>query len=198
MNENPQHWRSNLLVTISLSAEVCNLGGILDSTLPFNAHIKSITNSFIISRVDYCNAVLYGVPNNTLDRLQHVHNAAARVLTRIKPWQHITPTLKQLHWLPIRFHNTFKILLLTYKSLHSLAPWYLTDLLHVYHPLWNLCSADRRLLSIPCTRRQTFGSRAFSVAAPTLWNSLRAFTMHQLWTLLNSRLKRHLFLQGFA
>ncbi len=114
---------------ISLSSEVCNLGVILDSTLSYEAHMKSVTksaffhlrnisrfrpsltdsvaetliHSFITSRLDYCNAVLYGVPNKTLDRLQHVQNSAARVLTRTKRWQHITSTLKQLHWLLVKF-----------------------------------------------------------------------------------------------
>ena len=119
--------------------------------------------------------------------------------TLTKPWQHITPTLKQLHWLQVKFRITFKLLLLTYKSLHAVAPQYLTDLLHVYHPLRDLCSTDLGLLSIPRTRRQTIGSRAFSVVAPTLWNSLPP-NIQQAPTLdsFKSLLKRHLFLKAFA
>ena len=85
------------------------------------------------------------------------------------------------------------------KSLHAVAPQYLTDLLHIYHPSRDLRSADLGLLSIPRTRRQTFGSRAFSVVAPTLWNSLPQ-DIRQAPTLDNfkSLLKRHLFLQAFA
>ncbi len=83
---------------------------------------ETLIHSFVTSRLDYCNAILYGVPNKTLDRLQHVQKSAATVLTQTKSWQHITPTLKQLHWLPVKFRITFKLLLLTYKSLHTLAP----------------------------------------------------------------------------
>ena len=142
--------------SICPASEVRNLGVIFDPSLSFQTHIKSVTKSafhhlknisrlrsslsdsvaetlihaFITSRLDYCNGVLSGVPGNTLDRLQYVLNCAARVLTRTKPWQHITPTLIHLHWLPVKFCIQYKLLLLTYKSLHALAPQYLTDLLH--------------------------------------------------------------------
>ena len=68
-----------------------------------------------------------------LSRLQYVHNSAARVLTRTQPWQHITPMLPQLHWLPVKSRFTCKILLLTYKSIHGLPLQYLTDLLQPLH-----------------------------------------------------------------
>ena len=96
----------------------------------------------------------------------------ARVLTRTKPWQHITPTLFNLHWLPVKSRITYKLLLVTYKSLHALSPQYLTDLLHPYIPSRTLRSSDSGLRSIPPSRLRTFGDRAFSVTAPTLWNSV--------------------------
>ncbi|XP_041642854.1 uncharacterized protein LOC121509496, partial [Cheilinus undulatus] len=186
--------------SICPSSEVRNLGVILDSTLSFQSHIKSVTKSafyhlknisrlrpslpdsvaetlihaFITSRLDYCNGVLSGVPSKTLDRLQYVQNSAARVLTRTRPWQHITPTLIHLHWLPIKSCINYKVLLLTYKSLHALAPQYLSDLLHPYIPSRNLRSSDTGLLSMPKTKLRTYGDRAFSAAAPTLWNTLPA------------------------
>ncbi|KAJ8372143.1 hypothetical protein AAFF_G00294270 [Aldrovandia affinis] len=110
---------------------------------------ETLIHAFITSRLDYCNGVLFGVPSKALDRLQYVQNSAARVLTRTKPWQHITPTLIRLHWLP-----------------------YLSDLLHHQTPSRRLRSSDTGLLSTPRTSRRTFGDRAYSVAAPTLWNSL--------------------------
>ena len=184
--------------SFSPSSEVRNLGVILDPTLSFQSHIRFITKSaffhlknisrlrqslsdsvaetlihaFVTSRLDYCNGVLSGVPSKALDRLQYVQNSAARVLTRTKPWQHITPTLIHLHWLPVKSRITYKILLLTYKSLNALAPQYLSNLLHPYTQPRNLRSSGTGQLSIPHTRMQTFGDRAFSVTAPTLWNSL--------------------------
>ncbi|KAK5851958.1 hypothetical protein PBY51_023469 [Eleginops maclovinus] len=183
---------------ITPSPVVRNLGVILDPTLSFQSHIINITKSafyhlknisrlrpslsasvtetlihcFISTRLDYCNAILTGLPSKTLDRLQYVQNSAARVLTGIKPWQHITPTLMQLHWLPVKFRIKFKILLLTYKSLHALAPRYLSDLLHPYTPLRSLRSSVKDQLAVPRTRLKTFGDRAFCVSAPTMWNQL--------------------------
>ncbi|XP_010783025.1 ryanodine receptor 2-like [Notothenia coriiceps] len=74
------------------------------------------------------------------------------------------------HWLPVKSRIQYKTLLLTYKSLHTLAPQYLLDLLHPYTPSRSLRSSDTGLLSIPCSCLRTVGDRAFSVAAPPLWN----------------------------
>ncbi|XP_010793755.1 proto-oncogene vav-like [Notothenia coriiceps] len=84
----------------------------------------------------------FEMAHKTLDRLQYIQNSAARVLTRTKRWQHITPTLFNLHWLPVKFCITYKLLLITYKSLHALSPQYLTDLLHPYIPSRTLRSSD--------------------------------------------------------
>ncbi|GLD56924.1 uncharacterized protein AKAME5_000920900 [Lates japonicus] len=101
-------------------------------------------------------------------------STGSRVPTRTK--QHITPTLTHLHWLLVKYHIIYKLLLLVYKSLHNLAPQYLLDLLHQHTPSVNLRSSDSGLLSVPSTK--TFGDRAFSVAAPTLCNSLPTDTHH--------------------
>ena len=77
-------------------------------------------------------------------------------------------------WLPIKAFINYKLLLLTYKSLHALAPPYITDLLQPYTALRRLRPSNLGLLSIPSTKLRTFGDRAFCVAAPTLWNSLPA------------------------
>lgn len=88
-----------------------------------NTVTETLIHGFISNRLDYCDGVLFGIPSKTLDRLQYVQNSAARVLTHTKPWQHITPTLIHLHWLPVKYHISYKLLLLlTCKSLNSLAP----------------------------------------------------------------------------
>ena len=78
--------------------------------------------SFVSSRIDYCNSLLYGVLKRHIDKLQRVQNAAARLVVLQGKFCHITPVFYQLHWLPVSFRFNFKILLLTLKGIHELAP----------------------------------------------------------------------------
>ena len=112
------------------------------------------------------------LPDYQLKRVQRIQNTAARILTRTRKHDHITPVLEALHWLPVVKRIDFKILTLAYKCLHNLAPKYLEDLLEWYTPTRSLRSSDQHLLKVPKTRLKTFGDRSFSKAAPTLWNSL--------------------------
>ncbi len=81
--------------------------------------------------------------------LMIVKNAATKVLTRSRKYDHITPILQSLHWLPIEFRISYKILLLTYKALNGLAPAYLTSLLSRYIPTHSLRSQNSGLLVVP-------------------------------------------------
>ncbi len=118
---------------------------------------EKLINTFVFSRVDYCNALLAGVSKTTLSKLQSVQNSAARILTGTKTSEHISPVLQSLHWLPVRSRIDFKILMLTYKALHGLAPHYLSQLLSVYTPSRDLRSSDSGLLVIPPTRLRSMG-----------------------------------------
>ncbi len=133
------------------SSTVKNLDVILDSNLSFENHISHVTktaffhlrniaklqnmlpvsdaeklvHAFMTSRLDYCNALLGGCPASSINKLQIVQNTAARVLTRSRKYDPITPILQSLHWLSIKFCISYKILLLTYKALNGLTPAYL-------------------------------------------------------------------------
>ena len=133
---------------------------------------ETVVHALITSRLDYCNSVLYGVSEGLLQRLQMVQNSAARIVTMSCKRQHITPILKTLHWLPVKYRIQYKALLLTYKVVSNKAPQYLQDLLHPYEQERNLRSTSQGLLEIPATKLKTFGDRAFSVYAPRLWNAL--------------------------
>ncbi len=74
--------------------------------------VEKLINTFVFSRIDYCNALLAGVSKATLSKLQLVQNSAARILTRTSAREHITPVLEKLHWLPVSFRIDFKILML--------------------------------------------------------------------------------------
>ena len=129
-------------------------------------------HAFITSHVDYCNSLLYGLPNYQLNKLQRVLNASARLVCNAPRFCHISPLLCGLRWLPVKARIEFKILLITFKAIHSLAPKYLCDLLTFKSSLYNLRSSDSILLSMPAARSKTLGDRAFMVAVPRLWNSL--------------------------
>jgi hypothetical protein len=101
-----------------------------------------------------------------------VQNAAARVLTRTRKYNHISPVLLTMHWLPIKHCINLKILLITYKALNGLAPQDLSDLLTHYSPSRLLRSQNSGQLIIPRISKSTAGGRSFSYLAPKLWNSL--------------------------
>ncbi|XP_029957253.1 uncharacterized protein LOC115395750 [Salarias fasciatus] len=173
--------------TLTPSPLIRNLGVLLDPTLSFDPHIKHITrtaffhlkniarlcpslsfsaaetlvHAFITSRIDYCNSILYGTPSKTLNKLQYIQNSAARLLTHTRSREHITPVLHKLHWLPVPQRIHFKLLLITFRALHHLAPPYLTDLLHLHTPSRSLrsSSSTSTLLSLPCRTRKRAVSR---------------------------------------
>ena len=118
--------------------------------------------------------LLCGIPEEPICKLQRVQNNAARVVTLTRKHDHITPVLKELHWLPVRKRIEFKILLLAYMCLHGTAPSYLREMLKEYVPPRTLRSTPRNLLCEPRTNMKTYGDRSFSAfaSAPKLWNQL--------------------------
>jgi len=88
---------------------------------------KTVVHAFVSSRLDYCNSLLFGVTDSLVQRLQAVQNAAARLVSGTRRSEHITPVLRQLHWLPVRQRIEFKMAILVYKALNDLSPQYLAD-----------------------------------------------------------------------
>ena len=93
---------------------------------------ETLIHAFVISRLDCQNAILYGLPDYLLDKLQCVKNAAARLLCVIGKYDHKSATLKPLHWLPVKQCIEFKMTVLVYKCLNGVAPQYFCKLLHFY------------------------------------------------------------------
>ena len=180
---------SNDIIPVSSSAR--NLGFIFDSDMSFSDQINSVSkschfhirdirlihhhlplstatalaNSLVSSKLDYCNLLYAGISQTNLNKLQHIQNSLARVITNTSKYQHITATLKKLHWLPIKQRIDYKICLLTYKTLTNQQPTYLCNSLSFPSHSVSTQSSDSLVLSIPYVRSSL-------VIGPRLWNSL--------------------------
>jgi len=129
---------------------------------------KTVACALVRARLDYANSVLVGVTTKNVARLQRAQNAVARVVAWGINHQSTSSSalLKHYHWLPIHQRIQFKIACITYKTIHTTEPAYLNSVLEHYTPARTLRSSDTILLSVPRV------PRSFSVAAPTIWNSL--------------------------
>ena len=130
-----------------------------------NTAVRTLVQSIVIARLDYCDSVCVGLPMNRLQRLQLVQNSPARVISQIKRYTSITPILNELHC-------QFKILLLTFKSLNGCAPEYLCDMLNVYMPNRSLRSTAFTSFVPYKNRSIRLGKRLFGTSAAKLWNEL--------------------------
>ena len=210
---------------IKPSSEIRNLGAMFDTSLTMENQITAMSkaaclslrnigsirkyltedatatliHSFVTQRIDNNNALLNGVPNVQLNRLQRLQNMAARIVTRTKQSDHITPVLADLHWLPVEQRVSFKVCLIMFKCNQGQAPIYLRDLVDDYTPARSgLRSADKGLLQEQ--RSSTlWGDRSFAIGAVKLWNSLPdALRSCDNVDTFKSQLKTHLYKKAFG
>ena len=90
---------------------------------------SGLVSTFVTTRIDYCNSILAALPQSSIDPLQRVQNAAARLITGTGTREHITPVLQSLHWLPVKFRITFKLCVLMHLVHIGRAPAYLSDMI---------------------------------------------------------------------
>ncbi len=160
--------------------------------------LEKLIHALVSSRLDYCNTLLVGIPDYSMDKIQRLQNSAARLLSGCRKFEHITPVLRSLHWLPVECRVDFKVLLITFKALHGKAPKYLSDLL-TFRESRKSRSSNQLLLNVPRTKCVTFGDRAFSVYAPKLWNTVpySIRSCHELDE-FKSKVKTYLFQRYFS
>jgi hypothetical protein len=202
---------------------VRNLGGTFDTHMSMQPHVNAVCRSarfhlrnigkirrfltrkaceqvvhaLVTCRLDINNALLSGLPAYLLAKLQRCQNVAARIVTCQKRTCHITPVLRELHWLPVTYRIQFKVLLQVYRALNGLAPVYMSDMLEPYVPARTLRSGDLHLLCVPRTYR-SWGDRAFSKAGPELWNNLPlAVRTSASLNIFKARVKTIFFTQAF-
>ena len=133
---------------------------------------EKLVHAFVSSKLDTCNSVLHGIPDFQISKLQHIQNAAARLVTLSKRRDHITPILQDLHWLTVKKRITYKLIFLTFKALNGQAPNYLRELICIKEPSRTLRSNAAITLKRKTVNTVSYGQRSFSYAAPELWNRL--------------------------
>ena len=110
-----------------------------------------------------CNSLLYGSPASYIIRLQQFQNAAVRLISNTcMRFDHISPVMKDLHWLPVKYRIMFKLVVYTFKALHGRAPTYIHQLIRIKpRSNYNLRSNTRHLLlDLPNKTKKTTGDRA--------------------------------------
>ena len=133
--------------------------------------MKKLVSAFVLSRLDYCNTLFAGLSNDTITKLQRIQNNAARLVLKKPKRHHLSPLLKDLHWLPIKARIDYKVALLCFKCLNNKAPAYIKDLIVPYTPARMLRSSSSNLLSTPRVSSKKYGERAFTFSGPQIWNS---------------------------
>ncbi len=131
-----------------------------------------LVQALIISRLDYCNALLAGLTSCTIKPLQMIQNAEARLVFNKPKRAHVTTLFISLHWLPVAARIKFKTLMLAYRTATGSAPAYFHSLMTIYIPFRNLRSANERRLVVPSQRGSKSLSRTFSFTVPGWWNEL--------------------------
>ena len=106
--------------------------------------------------------------------IQKIHNNAVRLILNKSKHDHVTPLLKELHWLPVKYRIKYKLAKLAFRHFDGTLPLYLSSSFCTYQPSHSLRSSTERLLKIPKTNLKIFGERSFGYIAPTVWNSLPA------------------------
>ena len=217
--------------TVSPSDRVRNLGVVFDSNFKFSSQVTSVcrscfvgirdfrrirrhlsrnaaivvANALVSSKLDYCNALLRSLTTVDLNRLQCIQNTLARIVTRSSKFCHISPVLKSLHWLPVRYRIQFKTLTLIYKFLKNGTPKYFEPHLIQYSCAVNTrrSSPDQMYLHIPAYKPSVIKSKvhfqfSFSHDGPTLWNSLpHDIRSASSLSMFRRRLKTYLFRVAF-
>jgi Reverse transcriptase (RNA-dependent DNA polymerase)/Endonuclease-reverse transcriptase len=216
---------------IPVSPTLKSLGVTLDSKLSFQQHINSVCKasyfhlrsmrhvrsclppqilrtvacSIVSAKLDYCNSIMFGTTNENIHRLQLVQNSLARLVTGTRKFDHITPVLAKLHWLPVSHRITYKIAVITHKILSTSQPGYLFCSIHrrqLPDTVATTRSTAHNHLTLPNIRnfRSEFSRRGFSNSAPAIWNNLPSDITDTSVSrdVFVKRLKTHLFRLAYA
>ena len=186
---------------VPFKQSVKNLGLTLDCHLTMNAHVTNIArtcyfeqrrlasirrfltstasatleSAFVLSRIDYCNSLLFGSTHDVTSHMQRIQNYAAQVILCLPKSSSIATHLKSLHLLPVKARSTYKIARLCYHCHSSTATSYVADMLHKkpsHARNTHSSSCTMPLLNRPAHSKATHGDHSFSFASSSVWNSI--------------------------
>ena len=201
VNKLPTKQKRILDTFISPSESVKSQGIFMDRDLSMNSHIRKMLQAgfsalrhirsikkclfyeslgtlavaLILSRINYCNTLLAGLPVKQLCRVQSLINTTARLITGTRKFDHITLVLKKLHWVKVRDRVVYKILLVIFKCRLGYGPKYISERIIPISEIperRKLRSSDSTSLYIPKSKMSSIGKRRFEVEGPSLWNGL--------------------------
>ncbi len=184
-----------IFLNICSILQVCITQHQKDQALSNRACCATSVQAHVISWLDYCNALLAGLPLSTIKPLQMmIQNAAARLVFNGPKRAHVTPLFISFHWLPVAGRIKFKTLMLTYRTTTGSAPAYFHSLMTIYIPSRSLRSASERHLMVPSQRGSKSISRTFWFTTSGWWNDLPTH-IRNAGSLLpfKQQLKTHLF-----
>jgi hypothetical protein len=219
--------RNNVIAQDSVmpSNGVCNLGVMMTSTMSLDRHISALCRSaysqirainsikrfmdrrtletviyaFVTNKLDYCNSLLLGAPAYQLKRVQRIQNVTARILSGAGAMDHITPVLRDLHWLPVAKRVIYKVLLMLHKLVNGGGAPILNTFRLCENNVFNLRSNHSNYLQMPFTTSTVIYERCFSVASPRLWNELPFILRTEANTsAFKKKLKTFLFIEHFT
>lgn len=209
-------------IELPVSDSVKDLGVLLDSDLSMKSQIeqtvriagyhlrniayvkkyldgktmKMLIHNHVLSKLDYCNSLYYGLPNYLLKKLQLIMNRAARLVTGQSWRERITPTLTKLHWLPVKARVVYKQCVMTYQALKFGKPLYMRNMLKEFEVDTTITlrhSVEIHRLNEPRYQREA-GRRAFSRSASRLYNQLpQRIKMQENVATFKRKLKTFLF-----
>lgn len=161
-----------------------------------NNTIKMLVHSHVISKLDYCNALYYGLPNYLLKKLQLIMNRAARLIVGLPVRLSVTPTLIALHWLPIKARIIYKLCVMAYQALNFGKPEYIRALLEDFHIDTDMILRHGTVIHRLNEPRYNLelGFRAFEKSVPRLYNKLpETIKCSNTIDIFKKKLKTHLF-----
>ncbi len=210
--------------SVKVVDHVRNLGAYFDSSLTMSKHIdvkcrnasmhlysirkirkfltreacETLIHAFIFSQLDYCNALLYDLPDTQIRKLQRIQNFAARVVYKLPKFSHVTELFEELHWLRVRDRIEFKVLLFTFKAINcaSTTPSYICEMFKVQQ---SVRPSRVKKLIVPKVKLETFEARSLGFAGATLWNNLPDY-LRSITDLdgFKTGLKTHLYRRAYC